>query len=138
MIGRESGFLRLDWLISLRQGSNFRTAGPALARAPANAKIASNCPKIVPNRPRSRQASGISDVPAKPPDRIRLALTPNSSPALRDLALAVGAADPRGAGAGGGCQQRRPRGRPVQVDPVKPTLKAPGTNFLTLKYDGLL
>jgi hypothetical protein len=33
------------------------------------------------------------------------------------------------AGGGGG------RGRAVQVDPVKPTLKAPGTEHLKLKHD---
>jgi len=29
-------------------------------------------------------------------------------------------------------------GRAVQVDPVKPKLKAPGTNLLTLNHDGPL
>jgi len=29
-------------------------------------------------------------------------------------------------------------GRAVQVNPIKPTLKAPGTKRLTLKYDELL
>jgi hypothetical protein len=32
----------------------------------------------------------------------------------------------------------RRHGRAVQVDPVKPQLKAPGTNLLTLEYDELL
>jgi len=30
------------------------------------------------------------------------------------------------------------RGKAVQVDPIKPTLKAPGSHLLTLKYDKLL
>ena len=30
------------------------------------------------------------------------------------------------------------RGRAMQVDPIKPTLKAPGIEHLTLKYDKLL
>ena len=42
--------------------------------APRLQKIAPNCPKIAPNRPNSRPASGMSGVPAKPPDRIRHAL----------------------------------------------------------------
>jgi hypothetical protein len=29
-------------------------------------------------------------------------------------------------------------GRPVQVDPIKPTFKAPGTKRLKLKYEELL
>ena len=32
----------------------------------------------------------------------------------------------------------RLHGRAVQVDPIKPTLKAPGTKRLKLKYDKLL
>jgi len=32
----------------------------------------------------------------------------------------------------------RTPGRAVQVDPIKPTLKAPGTKRLKLGYDGLL
>jgi hypothetical protein len=47
----------------------------------------------------------------------------------------------RGGGARGGAQrgqQRRLRGRAVQVDPVKPTLKAPGTERLKLKAEELL
>ena len=35
-------------------------------------------------------------------------------------------------------QSRLSRGRPVQVDPIKPTLKAPGTKRLKLKHDILL
>jgi hypothetical protein len=31
-----------------------------------------------------------------------------------------------------------PHGKAVQVDHIKPTLKAPGINFLTLKYDEAL
>jgi hypothetical protein len=31
-----------------------------------------------------------------------------------------------------------PLGRAVQVDPIRPRLKAPGTKRLKLKYDGLL
>jgi len=31
-----------------------------------------------------------------------------------------------------------PTGKAVQVDPINPTLKAPGTNRLKLKYDKLL
>ena len=31
--------------------------------------------------------------------------------------------------------RRRAQGRAVQVDPIKPTLKAPGTKRLKLKYD---
>ena len=34
--------------------------------------------------------------------------------------------------------KRRHRGKAVQVEPMKPTLKAPGTKRLTLKYDKLL
>ena len=34
--------------------------------------------------------------------------------------------------------QRRQHGRAVQVDPIKPTLKAPGTKRLKLKYNVLL
>jgi len=33
---------------------------------------------------------------------------------------------------------REERGRAVQVDPIKPTLKAPGTERLKLKYEELL
>ena len=33
---------------------------------------------------------------------------------------------------------RDDNGRAVQVDPIKPTLKAPGTKRLKLKYDELL
>jgi hypothetical protein len=33
---------------------------------------------------------------------------------------------------------RRRKGRAVQVDPIKPTLKAPGTKRLNLQYDELL
>jgi hypothetical protein len=34
--------------------------------------------------------------------------------------------------------RRRQHGEAVQVDPIKPTLKAPGTNRLKLNYDALL
>jgi hypothetical protein len=39
------------------------------------------------------------------------------------------------AGAAGGRALPGPRGRAVQVDPIKPTLKAPGTKRLKLKHD---
>jgi hypothetical protein len=42
--------------------------------------IAPNCPKIARSRPKSRPASGISGVPAKPPDRIRHALQTEIEP----------------------------------------------------------
>jgi hypothetical protein len=46
-------------------------------------------------------------------------------------------------GSGGRARQGHPAaagayGRAVQVDPTKPTLKAPGTKRLRLKYDGVL
>ena len=50
--------------------------------APRLQKIAPNCPKIAPNRPKSPPASGISGVPAKPPDRIRHALQTDIEPWL--------------------------------------------------------
>ena len=63
--------------------------------------------------------------------------------------LRLGAGD--GSGAGGptrhlherGHQHRHhrqplPRGRVVQLDPIKPTLKAPGTERLKLQYEELL
>jgi hypothetical protein len=43
-----------------------------------------------------------------------------------------GAPGPSGAGV------QKPQGRVVQVDPMKPTLRAPGSNRLKLKCDGLL
>ena len=41
-------------------------------------------------------------------------------------------------GGGGGPRRAHRRSKAVQVDPVKPTLKAPGTKRLKLKYDELL
>ena len=38
----------------------------------------------------------------------------------------------------GDAQEEAPRGRAVQVDPIKPVLKPPGTNCLNLKRDVLL
>ena len=46
--------------------------------------------------------------------------------------------DVRNADAAGGGPQPGARGRAVQVDPIKPTLKAPRTNPLQLKYDTLV
>jgi len=40
--------------------------------------------------------------------------------------------------AGAGAADGDERGRLVQVDPIKPTLKAPGSARLKLKYDNLL
>ena len=40
-----------------------------------------------------------------------------------------------GGGSAAGAQARRPHGRAVQVDPIKPKLKAPGTKRLKLKRD---
>jgi hypothetical protein len=45
---------------------------------------------------------------------------------------------PLTAAGGGGAAHRwrgRHRGRPVQVDPIKPTLKAPGTKRLKVRYE---
>jgi hypothetical protein len=42
---------------------------------------------------------------------------------------------PRAAGDGGRGERGGHRGRAVQVDPIKPTLKAPGTKRLKLYYD---
>jgi len=42
------------------------------------------------------------------------------------------------AGVGGASGRRDRRGRAVQVDPMKPTRKAPGTKRLKLKYGKLL
>jgi len=52
------------------------------------------------------------------------------------MTLRPGVHQPRG-GPGDGLDgaAQRGHGRAVQVDPVKPTLKAPGTNLLTLKCD---
>jgi hypothetical protein len=40
-----------------------------------------------------------------------------------------------GAGGGGGAHWGGRHGRPVQLDPIKPTLKAPGIERLKLNYD---
>ena len=45
----------------------------------------------------------------------------------------------RGGGPGGGADRRRQHpGKAVQVGPMKPKLKAPGTKRLKLEYDGPL
>ena len=44
----------------------------------------------------------------------------------------------RALGRGGVQQPQRVHGWAVQVDPIRPTLKAPGTKRLKLKYDGPL
>jgi len=44
----------------------------------------------------------------------------------------------RRAGCGVATHEHAFHGRAVQVDPIKPTLKAPGTNRLQLEYEKLL
>jgi hypothetical protein len=54
------------------------------------------------------------------------------------LAPCTQAADAERADGGVRQQHRVHQGRPVQVDPIKPTLKAPGTKRLKLEFDELL
>ena len=51
----------------------------------------------------------------------------------KPLAGGVAGREARGAAAAPGTQ-----GRPAQVDPIKPTMKAPGTKLLKLDFDELL
>jgi hypothetical protein len=57
---------------------------------------------------------------------------------LRRALRAPGGPGVHGAHHGPGGGSRRARGRAVQVDPIKPTLKAPGTEHVKLKCDILL
>ena len=53
-------------------------------------------------------------------------------------ALTIGACVIAGTGTGAAAVTRIVHSRAVQVDPIKPTLIAPGTKRLTLKHDDLL
>jgi hypothetical protein len=68
------------------------------------------------------------------PAQTLIKYTPNSDPGGRRCRGARGSRQPQAVRRPGARQPRR-RGRAVQVDPIKPTLKAPGIECLKLQYD---